>query len=120
MAAIWISFVASSHSNFQGYVTSYSGLVKTTIDDFIFVLLVVIHCSFLLLLVQRRSEELASASGEQLEAVSNLGNKVILGSKGNSTVAHQLSTANNSNIVYTDEFDTSVAILNVVCFLYVF
>jgi CCR4-NOT transcription complex subunit 10 len=55
-----------------------------------------------------------------VEAVSNIGNKVILGSKGNSMMAHQLSTANSSNIVYTDEFDTSVAILNVVCFLYVF
>lgn len=63
--------------------------------------------------VKKRSEELASASGEQVEAVSNLGNKVILGSKGNSTMAHQLSTANSSNIVYSDEFDTSVAILNV-------
>ncbi|KAE7998931.1 hypothetical protein FH972_003424 [Carpinus fangiana] len=63
--------------------------------------------------VKKRSEELASASGEQVEAVSNLGNKVILGSKGNSMMAHQLSTANSSSIVYTDEFDTSVAILNV-------
>ncbi|XP_059432311.1 uncharacterized protein LOC132165670 isoform X2 [Corylus avellana] len=62
---------------------------------------------------KKRSEELASASGEQVEAVSNLGNKVISGFKGNSTMAHQLSTANSSNIVYTDEFDTSVAILNV-------
>lgn len=52
---------------------------------------------------------LACASGEQVEAVSNLGNKVISGSKGSSA----------ASIVYTDEFDTSVAILNIVCFCYV-
>ncbi|KAG2718835.1 hypothetical protein I3760_03G239200 [Carya illinoinensis] len=62
--------------------------------------------------VKKRIEELACASGEQVEAVSNLLNKVTLGSKG-STMANQLSTANSSNIVYTDEFDTSVAILNI-------
>lgn len=62
--------------------------------------------------VKKRSEELASASGEQVEPVSNLGNKVILGSKGSGVMAHQLSTANSTNIVYSDEFDTSVAILN--------
>ncbi|XP_035544355.1 CCR4-NOT transcription complex subunit 10-like isoform X2 [Juglans regia] len=60
----------------------------------------------------KRIEELACASGEQVEAVSNLLNKVTLGSKG-STMANQLSTTNSSNIVYTDEFDTSVAILNI-------
>ncbi|KAF5482219.1 hypothetical protein F2P56_002808 [Juglans regia] len=62
--------------------------------------------------VKKRIEELACASGEQVEAVSNLLNKVTLGSKG-STMANQLSTTNSSNIVYTDEFDTSVAILNI-------
>ncbi|KAL4654158.1 hypothetical protein ACB092_01G357900 [Castanea dentata] len=54
----------------------------------------------------KRSEVLACASGEQVEAVSNLGNKVISGSKGS-------SAANSASIVYTDEFDTSVAILNI-------
>ncbi|XP_065621995.1 uncharacterized protein LOC112039034 [Quercus suber] len=53
--------------------------------------------------VKKRSEVLACASGEQVEAVSNLGNKVISGSKGSSA----------ASIVYTDEFDTSVAILNI-------
>ncbi|KAF5459199.1 hypothetical protein F2P56_023174 [Juglans regia] len=62
--------------------------------------------------VKKRIEDLASASGEQVEAASNLLNKVTLGSKG-STMTHQLSSANNSNVVYTDEFDTSVAILNI-------
>lgn len=56
--------------------------------------------------VKKRSEELVCASGEQVEAVSNLGNKVILGSKGNNTAA------NSTSIVYMDEFDTSVATLN--------
>jgi hypothetical protein len=90
------------------------------VNVFIFVLFVVIHYFFLLLLVQKRSEELACASGEQAEAVSNHGNKVISGSKGSSTVANQLSTANSASTVFTDEFDTSVAILNIVCFLSVF
>ncbi|GMY35807.1 CCR4-NOT transcription complex subunit 10 [Fagus crenata] len=63
--------------------------------------------------VKKRSEELACASGEQAEAVSNHGNKVISGSKGSSTVANQLSTANSASTVFTDEFDTSVAILNI-------
>lgn len=71
-----------------------------------------------MVLAQKRIEELASASGEQVEAASNLLNKVTLGSKG-STMTHQLSGANSSNVVYTDEFDSSVAILNIVCFLYV-
>ncbi|XP_041007528.1 CCR4-NOT transcription complex subunit 10-like [Juglans microcarpa x Juglans regia] len=62
--------------------------------------------------VKKRIEELASASGEQVEAASNLLNKLTLGSKG-STMTHQLSGANSSNVVYTDEFDTSVAILNI-------
>ncbi|KAK7823311.1 ccr4-not transcription complex subunit 10, partial [Quercus suber] len=53
--------------------------------------------------LMKRSEVLACASGEQVEAVSNLGNKVISGSKGSSA----------ASIVYTDEFDTSVAILNI-------
>lgn len=83
------------------------------VDGFIFVLFLVLHCFFLLLLVQKRSEVLACASGEQVEAVSNLGNKVISGSKGS-------SAPNSASIVYTDEFDTSVAILNIVCFYYVY
>ena len=52
------------------------------------------------LLVQKRSEELANASGEQAESGSNVGNKVTSGS-------------NSASIIY--EFDTSVAALNIVC-----
>ena len=61
-------------------------------------------------LIQRKSDELALASGEQGESVNNVGNKVVLGS-----IAHQFSGANSINTTYTDEFDSSVAMLNIVC-----
>ncbi|KAK8604761.1 hypothetical protein V6N13_082235 [Hibiscus sabdariffa] len=54
--------------------------------------------------VKKRSEELALASGEQVESGNNVGNKVTSGSKGSGT--------NGANIIYTDEFGTSVASLN--------
>ncbi|KAK8523561.1 hypothetical protein V6N13_113507 [Hibiscus sabdariffa] len=54
--------------------------------------------------VKKRSEELALASEEQVESGSNVGNKVTSGSKGSGT--------NNAGIIYADEFDTSVASLN--------
>lgn len=69
-----------------------------------------------MILGQKRIEELASASGEQVEAASNLLNKVTLGSKG-CTMTYEPSGANSSNFVYTDDFDTSVAVLNIVCHL---
>ncbi|XP_039066331.1 CCR4-NOT transcription complex subunit 10-like isoform X2 [Hibiscus syriacus] len=50
------------------------------------------------------NEELALASGEQVESGSNGGNKVTSGSKGSGT--------NSVSIIYTDEFDTSAASLN--------
>ncbi|RVW27518.1 hypothetical protein CK203_052206 [Vitis vinifera] len=59
---------------------------------------------------EKRSEELAHASGENAEAATNLGNKV--GSKGTNTMALQFSAASSGSMVYTDEFDTSVATLN--------
>ncbi|TXG61876.1 hypothetical protein EZV62_013239 [Acer yangbiense] len=62
--------------------------------------------------VKRRSEELARASGEQAETANNLGNKVILGAKG-SGAGHQISSANSGSLVYMDEFDASVAKLNI-------
>ncbi|KAA8535153.1 hypothetical protein F0562_030156 [Nyssa sinensis] len=63
--------------------------------------------------VKKRSEELAHASGEHVEAISNAGNKAILGSKGTNSMANQFSVANSSPIVYIDEFDTSVTLLNI-------
>ncbi|KAF8407156.1 hypothetical protein HHK36_006282 [Tetracentron sinense] len=68
--------------------------------------------------VKKRSEELVSASGEQAEAVSNLGNSVLSGSKGSSTMPHQVSAANSTIIPYTDEFDASVAMLNTAVVLF--
>lgn len=62
--------------------------------------------------VKKRSEELAHASGENAEAATNLGNKVVSGSKGTNTMALQFSAASSGSMVYTDEFDTSVATLN--------
>lgn len=89
-------------------------------NGFTFVLFVVICCFSLLEWIQKRSEELACASGEQVESVSNLGNKAALGSKGSSTMAHQFPSVNSSDVVYTDECDTSVAILNIVCYINLF
>ncbi|KAK8660909.1 hypothetical protein V6N13_051816 [Hibiscus sabdariffa] len=54
--------------------------------------------------VKKRSEELALASREQVESGNNVGNKVTSGSKGIGT--------NGASIIYTDEFGTSVASLN--------
>ncbi|XVE98376.1 hypothetical protein REPUB_Repub03eG0101500 [Reevesia pubescens] len=58
--------------------------------------------------VKKRSEELAHASGEQAESGSNAGNKITSGSKGDSITA-----SNSACTIYTDEFDTSVAALNI-------
>ncbi|KAL1335084.1 hypothetical protein HN51_064044 [Arachis hypogaea] len=58
--------------------------------------------------IKRKSDELALASGEQGESVNNVGNKVVLGSK-----SHQFSGANSTNTMYADEFDSSVAMLNI-------
>lgn len=119
IATIEINFVCCNKVIFVVLSPCIPDTFWLLVYDFIFAYLYVIHCFILLVLVQKRIEELACASGDQVEAVSNLLNKVTLGSKG-STMAHQLSTANSSNIVYTDEFDTSVAILNIVCFMYAF
>ncbi|KAM7511553.1 hypothetical protein LguiB_010428 [Lonicera macranthoides] len=55
--------------------------------------------------VKKRSEELAYASGEHVEAVGNLGNKAMIGT-------NNMAGGNSSPIVYNDEFDTSVAMFN--------
>jgi hypothetical protein len=68
----------------------------------------------LLVLVQRKSKELAHTSGEQVETVSNLGNKVISGSKGSGAMTLQASATNSTSVVYMDEFDPTVARLNIV------
>lgn len=63
--------------------------------------------------LKKQSDELAHASGEHAEAGSNVGNKAVLLSKGTNNVAHQLSSANSSDVVYANEFDTSVSMLNI-------
>ncbi|KAL6984107.1 hypothetical protein U1Q18_017482, partial [Sarracenia purpurea var. burkii] len=58
------------------------------------------------------SDELAYASEEHADTVSNMGNKDALRSKGTNSVVDQLSRANSSHIIYGDEFDTTVTMLN--------
>lgn len=65
-------------------------------------------------LVQKKSEQLAQASGEQVDAGSNAGNRVISGSKESGTMAHQFSATNSSTLVYMDDFDSAVVTLNIV------
>ncbi|KAL5183522.1 CCR4-NOT transcription complex subunit 10 [Glycine soja] len=62
--------------------------------------------------IKRKNDELALASEEQGESVNNVGNKV-LGSKGSNASVHQFSGANSTSTMYTDEFDSSVAMLNI-------
>ncbi|TYG57068.1 hypothetical protein ES288_D08G113900v1 [Gossypium darwinii] len=63
--------------------------------------------------VKKRSEELVlRASGEQVESGSNIGNNITSGSKGCGTTT-SLPASNCASIIYTDEFDTSVASLNI-------
>ncbi|KAJ4959212.1 hypothetical protein NE237_026323 [Protea cynaroides] len=68
--------------------------------------------------VKRISEELARASGEQVEFSSSVGNNVVSGSKGSGVTPHQFSASNSTGIAYTDEFDTSVATLNIAVILF--
>ncbi|XP_022749644.1 CCR4-NOT transcription complex subunit 10-like isoform X3 [Durio zibethinus] len=63
--------------------------------------------------VKKRSEKVAYASGEQVESGSNVGNKVTSGSKGSGTTTHQFSASNSASIICSDEFDSSVAALNI-------
>ncbi|XP_014509331.1 CCR4-NOT transcription complex subunit 10 isoform X2 [Vigna radiata var. radiata] len=63
--------------------------------------------------VKRKNDELALALGEQGESLNNVGNKVVLGSKGSNASAHQFSGSNSTGTVYSDEFDSSVAMLNI-------
>ncbi|TYJ22088.1 hypothetical protein E1A91_A08G104000v1 [Gossypium mustelinum] len=60
----------------------------------------------------KRSEELALASGEQVESGSNIGNNITSGSKGSGTTT-SLPASNCASIIYADEFDSSVASLNI-------
>ncbi|XP_048332822.2 uncharacterized protein LOC107428242 isoform X1 [Ziziphus jujuba] len=63
--------------------------------------------------VKKQSEYLARASVEQTEAAGSQGNKGVLGSKGSSMVSNPFSAVSGAGIIYMDEFDTSVAMLNI-------
>ncbi|KAI9378646.1 hypothetical protein POPTR_018G126100v4 [Populus trichocarpa] len=63
--------------------------------------------------IERKSEELAHASGKQVETVSNPGNKVVSGSKGSGATVHQASATNSLSVADMDEFDPAVARLNI-------
>ncbi|KAK9100563.1 hypothetical protein Scep_023993 [Stephania cephalantha] len=67
--------------------------------------------------VKRKSEELARASVEQGD-VGNTTNSVTSGSKGSTTIPHQFSTASSTSNAYSDEFDTSLATLNIAVVLF--
>ncbi|XP_019414260.1 PREDICTED: CCR4-NOT transcription complex subunit 10-like isoform X5 [Lupinus angustifolius] len=62
--------------------------------------------------IKKKSDELALASVEQEESVNSMGNKVVLGSQGRNDLEHHFSGA-NSITMYTDEFNSSVATLNI-------
>ncbi|KAG6769318.1 hypothetical protein POTOM_024942 [Populus tomentosa] len=68
--------------------------------------------------IERKSKELAHTSGEQVETVSNLGNKVISGSKGSGAMTLQASATNNTSVVFMDDFDPTVARLNIAIIWY--
>ncbi|KAL3585464.1 hypothetical protein D5086_012331 [Populus alba] len=68
--------------------------------------------------IERKSKELAHTSGEQVETVSNLGNKVISGSKGSGAMTLQASATNSISVVYMDDFDPTVARLNIAIIWY--
>ena len=93
------------------------GLFKLHLKALILYLFVFFTYPFCCLeLIQRKNDELALVLEEQGESVNNVGNKV-LGSKGSNASVHQFSGANSTSTstMYTDEFDSSVAMLNIVC-----
>ena len=53
-----------------------------------------------------------------MEADDNVGNKVVLGSKGSNLPTHPLSASTSANLIYMDEYDSFVATLNIVGSLY--
>ncbi|KAF1892634.1 hypothetical protein Lal_00037372 [Lupinus albus] len=62
--------------------------------------------------IKKKSDELALASVEQEESVNSVGNKVVLGSQGSNAVGYHFSGANRTTM-YTDEFNSAVATLNI-------
>ncbi|KAL8488382.1 hypothetical protein ACS0TY_024603 [Phlomoides rotata] len=58
--------------------------------------------------IKKQSDELARASGEHFEAPSNNGSEHTASMRGNNAAVHP-----SSSVVYSDEFDTSVAVFNI-------
>ncbi|KAJ6922064.1 hypothetical protein NC652_015889 [Populus alba x Populus x berolinensis] len=79
---------------------------------------VVVLSNLSMTFLERKSKELAHTSGEQVETVSNLGNKVISGSKGSGAMTVQASATNSISVVYMDDFDPTVARLNIAIIWY--
>lgn len=69
----------------------------------------------LLLWLQEQSEKLAHSCREQIESENSSGSEMVPGSKSNSASIHQNSAINSGTVVYAQEFDTSVTLLNIVC-----
>ncbi|KAG9456186.1 hypothetical protein H6P81_000694 [Aristolochia fimbriata] len=62
--------------------------------------------------VKKRSEDLARASGEQGEIATTTGSGVITGPKGSNPTSHHFSSASGSSFTFADEYDSSIATLN--------
>lgn len=67
--------------------------------------------------VKKCSEELAHASGERVEAVSDSLDNTMIGTIGNNAMAQKSSITSSSTIVLNGEFATYVALFNIVCSL---
>ena len=65
----------------------------------------------MLCIFQKESEDLARASREQAEPMTQTTSKAVSGAKGN-------GLPNNGCVVFADEFDPSVAALNIVCIVW--
>lgn len=63
--------------------------------------------------IKRKYGELSLTYVDQGELVNNVGNKVALGSKGSNALAPQFSGVNSTDTMHPDEFDSSVATLNI-------
>lgn len=68
--------------------------------------------------IKKRSDELAYASGEHAESVSNMGSEAALAIKGSNCLPHQFSSSSNSHIGCGDEYDTSLTMFNMAVILF--
>ncbi|GMH04554.1 hypothetical protein Nepgr_006394 [Nepenthes gracilis] len=71
-----------------------------------------------LLGVKTKCEDLAHASGEEIDATSQPGNRAVSVPKVTNSVSPQNSLSNCASVVYTEEFDPSLAVLNMAIILF--